>query len=87
MRCENCKDYRCMERRTAGDCVYDSVTNDKIVIPLEYQQPDRWDDFRKEAAKDILCNMVNGGYDSSRIVEQTELAIRYADELIKQLKK
>ena len=45
-----------------------------------------WAAFRREAAKDILCSMVRGGYDWGREAEQGRLAVRYADELIKALK-
>ena len=42
--------------------------------------------FRAEAAKDILCAMIQGGYGEDRIIHQSELAVKYADELITQLK-
>ena len=45
-----------------------------------------WQSFRAEAAKDILCAMIQGGYDYSRTKSQSELSVKYADELIKQLK-
>lgn len=45
-----------------------------------------WEKFRREAAKDILCAMVGGGYGRGREKEQAKLAMEYADELIKQLK-
>ena len=45
-----------------------------------------WQSFRAEAAKDILCSIIQGGYAESRIEYQSELAVRYADELIKKLK-
>lgn len=41
--------------------------------------------FRAEAAKDILCAMVSGGYGQGRVQAQAQLAKEYADELIKQL--
>lgn len=47
---------------------------------------DDWDAFRREAAKDILCSMVRGGYDWGRGAEQARLAVSYAEELIKALK-
>lgn len=45
-----------------------------------------WDAFRAEAAKDILCAMISGGYGQGRVQAQVQLAKEYADELIKQLK-
>ncbi len=48
-----------------------------------------WSSFRREAAKDILCALV-GNKDYLKVIGRTEpetmLAIRFADELIKQLK-
>lgn len=44
-----------------------------------------WAAFRGEAAKDILCSMVRGGYGRGREKEQAKLAVEYADELIKHL--
>ena len=45
-----------------------------------------WQSFRNQASKDILCAMIQGGYSQDRIEHQSALAIKYADELIKQLK-
>ena len=45
-----------------------------------------WESFRAEAAKDILCAMVSGGYGQGRVQAQAQLAKEYVDELIKQLK-
>lgn len=45
-----------------------------------------WSAFRREVAKDILCEMVSGGYSKGREEAQASLAVDYADELIKQLK-
>ena len=44
-----------------------------------------WEKFRREAAKDILCSMVRGGYGRGREKEQVKLAVAYVDELIRQL--
>ena len=48
-----------------------------------------WSSFRRETAKDILCALVgNKDYLKviGRIEPETTLAIRFADELIKQIK-
>ena len=46
-----------------------------------------WQSFRAEAAKDILCSIIQSGYyGKDRITHQSELAIEYVDSLIKQLK-
>ena len=43
--------------------------------------------FRAEAAKDILCAMIQSGYyGEDRITNQSVLAVKYATELVKQLK-
>lgn len=46
-----------------------------------------WQSFRAEAAKDVLCAIIQSGYyGEERIVHQSELAVKYTDELIKKLK-
>lgn len=46
-----------------------------------------WQSFRNQAAKDILCSIIQSGYyGEDRIAHQSELAIGYANELCKQLK-
>lgn len=46
-----------------------------------------WQSFRAEAAKDILCAIIQSGYyGEDRIEHQSELAVGYANELCKQLK-
>lgn len=57
--------------------------------PKEPKDTTDWDAFRREAAKDILCALVgNKDYLKviGRIEPETMLAIRFADELCKQLK-
>ena len=56
---------------------------------IDESAPIDWDAFRREAAKDILCALVgNKDYLKviGRIEPETMLAIRFTDELIKQLK-
>jgi hypothetical protein len=46
-----------------------------------------WQSFRTEAVKDILCAIIQSGYyGEDRIAHQSELAVGYANELVKQLK-
>lgn len=46
-----------------------------------------WQFFRNQAAKDILCSIIQSGYyGEDRISHQSKLAVGYADSLIKQLK-
>lgn len=46
-----------------------------------------WQSFRAEAAKDILCSMIQDGYYGGDIIaHQSELAVGYSNELVKQLK-
>ena len=56
------------------------------LIPEPYDEFFDWQSFRNQAAKDILCSIIQGGYAESRIKYQSEVAIKYTDELIKQLK-
>lgn len=62
----------------------DTVVETKDVGTTE--NPFDWQSFRAEAAKDILCSMIQGGYAENRIEHQSNLAVRYANELVKQLK-
>lgn len=46
-----------------------------------------WQSFRAEAAKDILCAIIQSGYyGEDRVSHQSELAAKYADALITKLK-
>lgn len=46
-----------------------------------------WQSFRAEAAKDILCAIIQSGYyGEDRVLHQSELAAKYADALITKLK-
>lgn len=56
---------------------------------IDESEPVDWQAFRREAAKDILCALAgNKDYLKviGRIEPETMLAIKFADELIKQLK-
>ena len=57
----------------------------------DYEKPSPtdfdWQSFRNQAAKDILCSIIQSGYyGEDRIAHQSELAVGYANELVKQLK-
>ena len=61
------------------------------ILPLEafdLWEETNWQSFRAEAAKDILCAMLNTRYYDNAQRKQgcVEEAIYFADELIKQLK-
>lgn len=59
----------------AGDCL------------VEIENDFDWQSFRAEAAKDILCAIIKSGYyGEDRITHQSVLAVKYATELVKQLK-
>lgn len=46
-----------------------------------------WQSFRNQAAKDILCSIIQSGYyGEDRIAHQSELAVKYADALVSNLK-
>ena len=62
---------------------------DEKIVPIGTEMTVDWSAFRREAAKDILCALAgNKDYLKviGRIEPETMLAIRFADELIKQLK-
>lgn len=64
--------------------------NELEIAFKDYENPSPmdfdWESFRNQAAKDILCAMIHGGYAESRIEHQSALAVRYATELVKRLK-
>lgn len=80
MKCKDCKVFGCQYRTTDAekDCYYETQYTAK-------EQFD-WPSFRNQAAKDILCAMIQGGYAESRIEYQSALAVKYADTLISKLK-
>lgn len=55
---------------------------DESELDFDYQN---WDSFRREAAKEILCSMIQAGVDDTW-QNVVPAAIEGADELIKQLK-
>ena len=44
-----------------------------------------WEEFRNNAAKEILCAMVAQCYDKERLEKQTKLAVEYANSLTRRL--
>lgn len=81
-KCKDCKEYACIRRSENSNCffeeMYDYVEKEEKELYLEH--------FRAEAAKDILCHLLDrytGDSDNKGFVTQ---AIGIADELIKQLK-
>ena len=57
--------------------------------PINEESANNFDlqSFRAEAAKDILCAIIQSGYyGEDRIAHQSELAVGYSNELVKQLK-
>lgn len=80
MKCKDCYKEGCSQRAYTDDaeCVLQQWTAKQF----------DWQSFRAEAAKDILCAIIQSGYyGEDRIVHQSELAVKYTDELIKKLKK
>lgn len=79
MKCKDCTNYACPERSNGEMvCIFQQRTA---------KEPFDWQSFRAEAAKDILCAIIQSGYyGEDRIAHQSELAVGYANELCKQLK-
>lgn len=83
-KCKDCGLFGC-ERRGDGEteCFYDA----DLQASKELEEKAYWQSFRAEAAKDILCHLLNDKYsgdgDNKPFVSQ---AIGLTDELIKQLK-
>lgn len=66
-----------------SEVINDMLTNDKIPTP-KLLEDIGWDNFRREAAKDILCAMLSTKQETSP--QDITTAISIADELIKQLR-
>ena len=81
MKCKDCTD---IEYKRRGDpnmkCFYEEDSQEELEENFD------WQSFRAEAAKGILCAMIQGGYAESRIEHQSALAVKYADTLILRLK-
>ena len=61
-------------------------TDSDELVPTNSDSFD-WQSFRAEAAKDILCSIIQSGYyGEDRIEHQSELGVRYADALVLKLK-
>ena len=76
-------------RLQPGMVVYKPSDLEFIDRPAPLEPIVDWSAFRREAAKDILCALTgNKDYLKviGRIEPETMLAVRFADELIKQLK-
>ena len=80
MICDTIKGIECVHSNGGGEI----IPGDCLI---ELENDFDWQSFRAEAAKDILCAMIQSGYyGEDRIVHHSELAVKYIDELIKQLK-
>lgn len=71
---------------------YDAVTDlvyEARELQFQWQEnPVDWSSFRREAAKEILCAIISGDklHCPLSYEEASNVAIQYADELIRQLK-
>ena len=66
-----------------GMVVYKSSDLEFIETPPKLKPETDWSAFRREAAKDILCALLQNSYHKYTVVST---AMSMADELIKQLK-
>ena len=81
-----------VEKRDGVDYVYfvsglcKPISEVGFLIPCEQYVEDctDWADFRREAAKDILCSMLSAIDEAT--TKDISIAIEIADELIKQLR-
>ena len=78
MKCKDCNVIGCPNR--GSNAVFSKPCT------IINQDSFDWQSFRNQAAKDILCAMIQGGYAESRIEYQSKLAVGYDNELVKQLK-
>lgn len=89
MKCKDCTNWGCLRRTSDAekDCYYEEKEK------ISYQEMFDWQSFRAEAAKDILCAIINRESSFTKngkvIVSHKdfiEMAIVDADELITKLK-
>lgn len=69
--------------------VSDEVDKSFVLVPTNSTNSDSfdWQSFRVEAAKDILCAIIQSGYyGEDRIEHQSELGVKYANALVSKLK-
>lgn len=87
MKCEDCDNWKCLDRSYGeAECIHYKCDGQSSSSQQSSLQSFDWQYFRAEAAKDILCAIIQGGYAESRIEYQSKLSVMYADELVKQLK-
>lgn len=102
MKCKDCNNLLCSHRTTDAEkeCVYSSTTetpNNSIDFSISPEL--EWELFRREAAKDIFCAMLNRPdqilkhFSHNLIVknmkdeEMIRMAVERADALIEELRK
>ena len=91
-RCENCKDYSCMDRRTAGDCLKEQRTQyttntDGTGIQVNDAIPPSMIDFRNNTAKEVLLQLISGGWSEFDEKRYARISVDFADELVKEIVK
>ena len=62
---------------------YEVIPGDSLI---EIEDTFDWQSFRNQAAKDILCAMLGNKRNTDFCPDKIGFSIKYADELIKQLK-
>lgn len=83
MKCKDCTDIECKRRGGPNmKCFYEEDSQEEL------EENYNWQSFRNQAAKDILCAMLNTRYYDNTQRKQgcVEEAIYFANELIKKLK-
>ena len=91
MKCKDCNYYDCQFRTTNAEqeCLFSSVRGiEHSQVPVGYHFD--WQSFRREAAKDMACAIVQSDMANGDGVEfahnVAKAAVMFADELIKVLK-
>lgn len=92
MNCIDCKDFTCPHRSEntgGGSCYYESGEQKEKLLTMAAEASLHyvdWSSFRREAAKEILCSMIEA---RKPVTFQPVLigdALRYTNALIEQLK-
>lgn len=92
MRCENCRDYMCMERRTAGECLHEKPEYQiRTTDGTGQEQPcagdlhtiaHEWRSYRNEVAKEVFQRLIGIDDTDYDVKCKAKRAVNAADELV-----
>ena len=95
MRCENCHDYTCLERRSAGDCMKerpdhqwkvttspDSVGSEQPCAIDPHTITHEWRSYRNDVAKNVFQGLIKIDDSKNDFSWKAKMAVDAANELV-----